>query len=571
MDTMPQPVAPTQSRYQLNKRTLHRLALAVIALGFALRLYTLASESLWYDELLQADIAQGPLLMIFPRLRGHAAVPLDYLISHVWIFLGRGDGWMRIPAVLVGTLTLPLVYPLGRRLLGRTEGLLLMLLLAVAPFHVRYSQEARPYALLVLGAVLAGYGLWRLRATGRWRYVIPLQIGVLVFALAHFFGLAMLGPLVLFAIIDLLFNRQRGPAMQSLVALGAATLLPVAIYLALGWGQTLFFSTRDYGEALAEPEKLTAEAKPDHGLGPQVDAAFIKYEILAPLVGGGGDISLWYLNILAGLGLVYLWTRRQYKVSLLLLLWLGLPIVIVITFLMFRGAFFASRYIIMVVPAYLMLVAVGLLALPRWLRCAEPRWLSLLALLVLGGFVLADVSADLRRQYQQKNKEDWHLVGDFIARNAGPNDAVIAMRAEPAINWYYPPAWTAPNYYWDLDIIKATAARAERSWIILSIFSSTVDDEVQAWLGVGDNSAIRFDLDPLISVYYYGPGASREQLLEEVRGFVLPVDPAIYASLGWENRQQPAIARRYYQLAIEHAPTDQARAEYQATLETLTR
>lgn len=568
---MPQTHTATLSQLRLNQQTVRLTALAVIALGFALRLYTLASESLWYDELLQVEIAQGPLLMIFPRLRGHAAVPLDYLISHVWILLGRGDGWVRIPAVLVGTLTLPLTYQLGRRLLGRAEGLLLMLLLAVAPFHVRYSQEARPYALLVLGAVLAGYGLWRLRATGRWRYVVPLQIGVLIFALAHFFGLAMLGPLVLFAAINLLFNRQHRPAVQALAALGAVTLLPAVIYLALGWGQTLFFSSRDYGEALAEPEKLTAEEKPDHGLGPQVNAAFVKYEILAPLVGGGADISLWYLNILAGLGLVYLWTRRNYRASLLLLLWLGLPIVIVVTFLMFRGAFFASRYIIMVIPAYLMLVAVGLLALPRWLRCSEPRWLTLLVLLVLGGFVLADVSADLGRQYWQQNKENWHLVGDFIARNAGPDDAVIAMRAEPAINWYYPRAWAAPNYYWDLDIIKATAARAKRSWIILSIFSATVDDQVEAWLSVGENNAIRFDLDPLIKVYYFGPGASREQLLEEVRGFVLPVDPAIYASLGWENRQQPAIARRYYQLAIEHAPTDEARAEYQAALETLTR
>jgi 4-amino-4-deoxy-L-arabinose transferase-like glycosyltransferase len=490
-------------------------------------------------------------------------------MSHIWIFLGRSDGWLRIPAVLAGALTLPLVYQLGRRLLGRAEGVLLMLLLAVAPFHVRYSQEARPYALLVLGAVLAAYALWRLRATGRWHYVVPLQIGVLVFTLAHFFGLAMLGPLVLFAVIDFLFNRQRQRAGQSLLALGAVTLLPVAIYLALGWGETLFYSTRDYSEALVEPEKLTAEEKPDHGLGPQVDAAFIKYEIMAPLVGGGADISLWYLNILAGLGLVYLWTRRKVKASLLLLLWLGLPIVIVVTFLMFRGTFFASRYIIMVIPAYLMLVAAGLLALPRWLRCSEPRWLSLLALFVLGGFVLADAGADLGRQYQHKNKENWRLVGDFIAQNAGPHDAVIAMRAEPAINWYYPRAWAAPNYYWDLDIIKATAAGAERSWVILSIFSSKVDDQVEAWLSAGENNAIRFELDPGIRVYYFGPTASREQLLEEVRGFVLPVDSAIYANLARENRQQPAIARRYYQLAIEHALTDQARAEYQAALETL--
>ena len=91
---------------------IHLTALIIIALGFGLRLYHLASESLWYDELLQSDIAQGTppgqggLASIFPRLRGHSAVPLDYLISHGWMLLGQidsevrmlrqSDSWMRI-------------------------------------------------------------------------------------------------------------------------------------------------------------------------------------------------------------------------------------------------------------------------------------------------------------------------------------------------------------------------------------------------------------------------------------------------------------------------------------------
>ncbi|MBI1879761.1 MAG: glycosyltransferase family 39 protein, partial [Chloroflexi bacterium] len=102
---------------------------------------------------------QGGLASILPRLPGHSAAPLDYVVSYLWIRLGQindpvralagSEAWLRIPAVVWGTLALPLAYQLGRTLLGNSEGLLFMALLAFSPLHVRYSQEARPYALVV--------------------------------------------------------------------------------------------------------------------------------------------------------------------------------------------------------------------------------------------------------------------------------------------------------------------------------------------------------------------------------------------------------------------------------------
>jgi 4-amino-4-deoxy-L-arabinose transferase-like glycosyltransferase len=545
----------------------------LIALGFGLRLYYLADESLWYDELLQLDIAQGlppgegGIATILPRLRGHAAVPLDYLISHFWIFLGRSDGWTRLPAVMIGTLTLPLIYQLGRCLLGPIEGLLLLALLAVSPLHIRFSQEVRPYALVILGATLAIYAFWRLRQTGCWRDFIRLQVGVLIFSLAHFFAWAIFAPLLLFTATDFISKPRRRQAAKMVGLLLATLILPVIILLFSGWGG-LFYTVKGFGEALFEPERFTAtpEQKLDKGQGPLVNDDFVKFEVLAPL-GGASDAALWFFNLLAGLGFIYLLAQRRYQLGLFLLLWLILPIVIIVTFLVYRGAFFAARYIIFVLPAYLSLLAVGLLALPRWLRCAEPRWLSLVAFLILSGLVLVNFSDSLGQLYFTKNKENWRLVGEFIAQNAGPADKVIAMRAEPAINWYYPRAWAAPNYFWTLDEIRETVAEAERSWVILSIFSSAVDDEVEIWLS--EQGAVAFELDPTITVYYVGSGTVPDQLLAETQKFALPVSHTLYASLGAQNRSRPGVARQYYQLAIDHAPTDELRAEYQAALNAL--
>jgi 4-amino-4-deoxy-L-arabinose transferase-like glycosyltransferase len=549
-------------------------ALAIILVGLALRLYTLSSESLWYDELLQLDIAQGNppgeggLDSIFPRLPGHAAVPLDYIISYFWVKLGQSEGWVRLPAVIVGTLTLPLIYQLGRSLLGPTDGLLLMALLAVSPFHLRYSQEVRPYALVVMGVTLAVYGFWRLRQTGRWRYFIPLQVGVLIFSLAHFFAWVIFIPLFMLLAIDFMGSQNRSHPAKLAGLLLATCILPLAIMLATGWGG-LFYTLKGFGEALVEPEKFTtaADQKLDRGEGPQVNESFVKFELLTPLAGRDADTALWLFNLLAGLGLFYLIARRKYALSILLSLWLILSVVAIIIFLVSRGAFFASRYVIAILPAYLILLAVGILALPRWLKCAEPRWLSPVAFLLLSGMVVINSAVGLNQLYQNETKENWRLVGEFIVKNAQPGDTVIAMRAEPAINWYYPQAWAAPNYFWTLAEIQETAAQARRSWVVLSIFSSTVDGPVKAWLS--EQGAIRFDLDPVITVYYLGANVLPNQLLAEAQNFALPVDHALYASLGAQNRSRPDVARQYYQLAIEHAPNDEIRAEYQAAVNAL--
>ncbi len=559
----------TTCHYLLRIGDTEQIILLIIALGFALRLYTLGSESLWYDELLQLDIAQGPLETIFPRLRGHSAVPLDYLIAHVWMLLGRGDGWVRLPAVVVGTLTLPVMYQFGRRLLGRREGLLVMALLALAPFHVRYSQEVRPYALVVLGVTLAGYGFWRFWQTGRWRYFAPLQAGVLIFLLAHIFAAVIIIPLFIFLAVIFITGPGRARAARLCGALALSGLAPLAIFWWMGWGDVLFYTSASFGEALVQPDKFTANMsdQPKPVTGPDVDWPFIRAMILAPFVGQESLPALLYFYGLTGLGGFYLLARKKYRLLFLLVLWLLLPPVIITIFLIYRDTFFASRYIISIFPASLALLSAGILAGPRWLKQRGQARLSVGLLAVLLALALFNFGVGLSRYYRQQDKEQWRLVAEFVAANAGPNDAVIAFRAEPTMNWYYPRAWTAPNYYQNLASVQQAVAGSERSWVILSIFSSGADAKIKAWLS--EQQAVRFVLDPVIHVYYLGHNIPHDQLLAEIQNFALPVDHALYASLARENRRRPEVARQYYHLAIQHAPSRQVKAEYQAALDAL--
>ena len=93
-------------------------------------------------------------------LRGERGPPSAALLPvAAWLAgaLGNSAFAVRSLPALLGVATVPLLYAAGRRLTDGTTALMAALLLAVSPFHVRYGQESRMYALMTLlaaGALL---------------------------------------------------------------------------------------------------------------------------------------------------------------------------------------------------------------------------------------------------------------------------------------------------------------------------------------------------------------------------------------------------------------------------------
>jgi len=131
-----------------------------------LRIWEIGRKTLWLDEAFSVWLARHPLgemIAWIARIDQHP--PLYYLLLHFWIGLvGDGPAAVRLLSALLSTLTIPAMYLLGRRLLGPAAGVLAALILALSPFHVRFAQETRMYALLMLNAslaLLALVHLWR--------------------------------------------------------------------------------------------------------------------------------------------------------------------------------------------------------------------------------------------------------------------------------------------------------------------------------------------------------------------------------------------------------------------------
>ncbi len=148
---------------RLSRRATPLLLLAIVALGGFLRFYRIGSKGLWLDEAFSVWLGwqpAGEMLAWLVRIDQHP--PLYYALLHFWMALGDDAATVRALSAVLGTLTIPVMYLLGRRLADEQVGLLAALILAASPFHVRFAQETRMYALLTLNAALALYALARL-------------------------------------------------------------------------------------------------------------------------------------------------------------------------------------------------------------------------------------------------------------------------------------------------------------------------------------------------------------------------------------------------------------------------
>lgn len=127
----------------------------IVALALGLRLWRLDSQSLWADEGNSASLALRSWADISLAAAADIHPPLYYWLLNLWVELfGSSENGLRSLSVIASVATVGLTYDLGRRLFGRVAGLLAAFLLALAPFHIYYAQEARMYALLTLWATL---------------------------------------------------------------------------------------------------------------------------------------------------------------------------------------------------------------------------------------------------------------------------------------------------------------------------------------------------------------------------------------------------------------------------------
>ncbi len=170
--------------------------MVVVAVALVLRLVHLGANSFWIDEINVASFVRSGHLLSDLRARGGPFEPPLHFAS-VWLATEvlpmSFEAAARVPAALFGTLEVVALIGLTRRLTRRADlALLAGALLAVAPFAVRYSQEARYYTTFSALHLVTWWLLTRAIENDRTRDFVLWGVGLALLLLAHPFA-----PLVL--------------------------------------------------------------------------------------------------------------------------------------------------------------------------------------------------------------------------------------------------------------------------------------------------------------------------------------------------------------------------------------
>lgn len=321
-------------------------------LAALVRFATLDVQSFWLDEAITVLWTLEPdLPTTLADLRYNDATPPLYPVL-AWLWsqpFGTGEVGLRSLSAVFGTATVPLLYVAGASLLSKRAGVMAAALGAVNPVLVWYSQEARPYALLVFLATLTVVLLARaLEDSTRLRLALWAGASALLIW-THYLAAFVVGAE---AVVLLLrcwrAGNVRRPALAVLATgAAAAAVLPLAV-----------LQSRPGGGAAGAPIS-------DTPLDTRISAMIDEYagrDWPASVSGYGLRIVPVVLMLLA-LGFLLGSERGRERESarlLLAVLLVSLGVPLVLGLVAPSLDYFLLRYMIGVVPVLLLVLAAGL-------------------------------------------------------------------------------------------------------------------------------------------------------------------------------------------------------------------
>jgi 4-amino-4-deoxy-L-arabinose transferase-like glycosyltransferase len=374
-------------------------ALIVVTLiGIFLRFYDLGYNSIWLDEATTYFTSIKSLADIWQATTAGEFSPPHFMWGeHFMLMLGNNETILRfIPAVL-GVLTIPLFYVIGKEFLDRNAGIIAATACAVSPFLIYYSQEARAYSMMLFFLALATIFLLKAIKSGN---LIHWALFAIFSALAfwsHFYAIVMIMALVFFAFVELAPGIRTDLKNMKMLILGIAFFVILSLPL-------LLLSVQLFASRTASAPTYGIQ-----GLGIIVETF---YEI-----SGSNDLAMFFLVALFIIGIVQAFIINKNKAAFLVLI--TVITVIVSYFLSFKMPEL-PRYLIFLSIVFFIGIAVSYMFF-------YSLWGSKA---VVYGFIilLFIVSAPmLSAYYSGYSKPDWRGFSESLQEKVSPGDTVVSI------------------------------------------------------------------------------------------------------------------------------------------------
>lgn len=497
----------------------------LVVVGFALRYYQAGVASFWMDEFYSVFVrGDRPVaeIVLTPTQDSHP--PLYYVLLHFWMELGgNSEHWVRLLSVVVGTLSIPSLYLLGKTMFNERIGFVTALLYTISPFAVYQSQLARMYVLLMLLTILSVWAFWRLRAKQTRRAAVIYVACTVPLLWTHLYAIFVVLAQNLFVLAE--WRTKSSDSRETTVSFGK--WLRIQAVTAVLAAPLLVNTLRLVGQVVGPSEGYV-------GWIPQPTIEMLSHVVF--LYGGLPDFHPFYavneltkgsaLLVVAVFGLsLCIWIASQSSLEVgngsvvggkrqvpFLLLLAGMAVILPFVLSALLTPMFIPRYSVLGLVPFYFILALGVTSLPgRDLRRV------VLAVLILSSAVT------LNGYYQAETQEPWKPSLEYIDSRYEQSDSVLINPGwavtEETVREYtsIPPANTR-------HVLEGTPKREIRSklpqsrdrvWIISYDASST--ELIRE--GISDSHALAQKRQfGLITVYLYtadtGPKAVTDATTE---------------------------------------------------------
>jgi hypothetical protein len=405
----------------MNRRQLVFLAIVTSAAAF-LRLRGLGVPSFWLDEIIHYDVTSAAMrqpwhkwLLPFDHENGQ----LFYLLQTLFRWTHPAEAAARIAPALIGIASVPLAWFAARRRDGDSPApYVFAILLAFSPLHVYYSREGRPYALIMLLAILF-IGGWAVGA-----------------AIAAVFTAAAAGPLVASAAVAYIDRRR-----VALVALTCSATIAM-LFTRAGVENLKTFPALDGRFWRELIESFSAAA---------IDMSrlhLVAYVFLALAIAGAVDLF-----------------RRDRAGAWIAISLTVLPVFFMLAALWLREHRYAIRYLAPALPGYLFLASLGV----RRLAAAFKRLPGAATVLAIA-LVIPGLRSAWTEPYR---KLDWRNIAESLRQRVQTWDVLLLTNdwSEVSLGYYLRERPLTVNW---INVHESVAAADKlmkdkpRAWIIVS-------------------------------------------------------------------------------------------------------
>ncbi len=440
----------------------------ILLLGFALRLYHLGANSLWYDETVSMYLAQSDLAELLRHTAGDIHPPLYYILLHAW---GLAAGYSGFAAAFFslgfGVLLIAVVWRVTRAWFPAAAiASVAALLVALSPYNIWYSQEVRMYTLGATLGLLSVFFLRRMLAQPKIfsrAFVAYVLVTVLGFYTLYYFIFLMVFQYLWVGIRLLQLKNQKSKVKNTFFTFLTSQILLVVLYLP--WLSIAFRQATDppvppWREFISLPDALL-ESLSALVFGQALDYHLFGFFALLLLIPITAVIWRdWQSNRAPAKSKIENPNSeitdspsaiRDTPSALFLFCYTFIPLISIWLFSLWKPLYHV-RYIFTYSPAFYILAAYALVNLIReFSRAPNNRsqhkaapWLyGLGALALLVGLAFFGIAGFALYNYwhnDQYARDDLRGAVTYLAERWRPSDAILvnAGYAYPAVVYYYP-------------------------------------------------------------------------------------------------------------------------------------